>query len=277
MAGSTPYNMVKQTVSGTPGTGTISLSTAVAGFGTFANAGVPTGTTVTARLSEGDDWEIFQGVYSSGSPPTLTRATVRLAKDGSTFNTTKQSFTSAAIVELVECAEDIIGPHTIWIPASAMTLPTTAPPTRATYESTTNDRAFERLAFDDTSDKHAHFSVMLPPSWNLGTLTFKAVWMTTATDTDSVTWAIEATSIADGESIDTAWGTAATISDAAQSSATEQLISGVSGALTIAGSPAAGELAYFRVYNDVSVSSITEATQLVGIQLTFNTAAATDG
>lgn len=59
----------------TAGTGTYSLEGAVAGLRTFID-GVGTGATVTYTVENGADWEIGQGVVTTGSPATLTRASI---------------------------------------------------------------------------------------------------------------------------------------------------------------------------------------------------------
>lgn len=105
MVHSIPKNMAVMTVSGTPGTGTITLGSAVTGFATFAEAGVANLQVVSYRIQDGDYFEVGQGVYTS-SGTTLSRDTVRLAKDGGGADTNKISVTSAATVELVIAAED---------------------------------------------------------------------------------------------------------------------------------------------------------------------------
>jgi hypothetical protein len=100
-------NRVKMSVSGTPGTGTITLGSAVSGFQTFADAGIANAATVPYVIEDGTLWEIGVGTYTS-SGTTLARTTVTKSYDGSTLGTNKISATSSAIVMISPLAADLI-------------------------------------------------------------------------------------------------------------------------------------------------------------------------
>ena len=99
-------NRVKMTVSGTPGTGAVTLGSAVAGFADFVNAGIANGDTLPYVIEDGSNYEIGVGTYSS-TGPTLTRTTITQSYNGSTYGTTAISFTSSAVVFLAPLAADI--------------------------------------------------------------------------------------------------------------------------------------------------------------------------
>jgi hypothetical protein len=134
------------------------------------------------------------------------------------------------------------------------------------------------LDFDGTADEYAHFNIAFPKSWNEGTITYQVFWSSTGTDTDSVVWGLQGVAISDNESIDTAYGTAITVTDALQSAAGELYVSDESSAVTIAGTPAAGDVCFFRVYRDADNVSDTAAedARLIGIKLHFTTDAMND-
>lgn len=170
------------------------------------------------------------------------------------------------------------GKHTIWIPASAMIAATTSGPASAQFESGTYDRNFKVLDFDASADEHAHFNVAFPKGWDEGTVTFQVWWMSSATDTDGVAWALEGAAISDNESTDAAWGTAVVVTDDAQSAASELYVTSESGAVTINGTPAADDACYFRIFRDVSDANddMTEDARLIGVKIFYNTNAGTD-
>lgn len=76
------YNEARMTVTGTPGTGTITLGSAVAPFINFAAAGVQGGDLVTYCILDGTSaCEVGQGVYTSAGT-TLTRGTILSSSNG---------------------------------------------------------------------------------------------------------------------------------------------------------------------------------------------------
>ena len=185
----------------------------------------------------------------------------------------------AAAITVGGAAVKVAGKETIWVPASAMQ-PTTSNGCSAltTVETTSGRPDMVVLDFDDGADEHAQFSVAFPKSWNLGTVTFKAYWTTTATDTDGCTWGLQGVAMNDNETIDVVYGTAVVVDDAAQGAAEELYVTAESGAITIAGTPADEDLCFFRVFRDVSDSNDTmaEDARLLGIKIFFTTDAAND-
>jgi len=133
------------------------------------------------------------------------------------------------------------------------------------------------LDFDEDADEFAQFSVAFPKSWNAGTVTFQFFWSSSA-DTNGVSMNLQGVAFADNDSIDTAYGTAVVVDDDAQGAVEEMLVSAESAAITIAGSPGANELTYFRIGRDVSDSNddMDADCRLHGIKLHFTTNAAND-
>jgi len=170
-------------------------------------------------------------------------------------------------------SNDVIGKQSMWVPAAAMNpTATNGCAAIASLDSGGNTGPdLYTLDFDDGSDEHAQFSVAFPSYWNEGTVTFKAYWTSEATDTDGVAWGLAGVALADSDSLNTAFGTGVVVTDDAISAAKDLYVTAESGAVTIAGSPAAGELCYFDVYRDVSDGNddMTEDAKLIGIKLFY--------
>lgn len=96
------YNLARMTVSGTPGTGDITLLSAVSGYLTFALAGAANGETVTYAIKDGANSEIGRATYNSAGP-TLSGRTVL----ASTNSNAAISASSAAEVFISPAAEDV--------------------------------------------------------------------------------------------------------------------------------------------------------------------------
>lgn len=172
-----------------------------------------------------------------------------------------------------------VGLHTIWMPASSMLVGATANPARAVHEIASGTNYVSVLDFDGGSTvERAFFQIAFPKSWNEGTVTYQVFWYSTATDTDSVAWFMDAAAVSDAETVGVTWGTAVEVDDAAQSNASRLLVSTVSSALTIGGSPAAGDLCFFRFYRDPTDSGDTHAedARLLGVKIFYTTDAGED-
>ena len=165
-----------------------------------------------------------------------------------------------------------IGKQSMWIPAAAM-YPTASNGCAAiaAAETTAGRPDMYTLDFDASSDENAQFSVAMPSYWNEGTVTFQFYWTTAATDTDGVAWALSGVACSDNDTIDVAFGTAVVVTDDALGAAEDLCVTAESGAVTLAGSPAAGDLAYFNILRDVSDSNddMAEDARLIGIKLFY--------
>jgi hypothetical protein len=171
-----------------------------------------------------------------------------------------------------------VGKETIWIPAAAMTARTTNGAASGTTEMATNKNMFRTLDFDTTTQEFAQFEIFLPKSWNLGTVTFRAVWSHAATVTNfGVQWGLQAVARSDADAGDVAFGTEQVSTDTGGTT-NAIYISPESAAITIAGTPAAGDTVQFQIKRNPSDANDTLAVdaRLHGIQLFFTTSASTD-
>lgn len=170
------------------------------------------------------------------------------------------------------------GLETIFIPAAAMVSRTTNGAAAGTAEMSTNKNMFRTLDFDATTQEFAQFEVWFPKSWNLGTVTFQPVWSHASTTTNfGVVWALQGVARSDDDAGDVAFGTEQTSTDTGGTT-NDIYLGPTSSAITIAGTPAAGDTVQFQIKRNVSDGSDTMAidARLHGIRLFFTTNAATD-
>lgn len=134
------------------------------------------------------------------------------------------------------------------------------------------------LDFDASTQENAQFSIPMPKSWNEGTVTAKFIWSHAATTTNfGVVWSLQGVALSDADAIATSYGTAQQVVDTGGS--TDTLYhSPETPAITIAGTPAAEDLVYFRVSRVAANGSDTLAVdaRLHAVVLYLTTDAGTD-
>jgi hypothetical protein len=172
----------------------------------------------------------------------------------------------------------ISGLETMWVPASAMYGATTAGADAQQVETTAGRPDMKVLDFDASSDEYAQFSVAFPKSWNEGTVTYQVFWSPSNTNTGNARFQLEGVACGDGDTIDVAYGTSITVTDAGIGTVEDQQVSPVSTAVTIAGSPAVDQLTYFQFWRDGNGGSdtFTGDARVLGIKIFFTTDAAND-
>lgn len=138
--------------------------------------------------------------------------------------------------------------ETIWIPASAMRPSASggcAP--LAIVATTANQPDLAYLAFDQTTQEYAQFMLAMPKGWNESTVTFQPVWTHPSTTTNfGVVWDLQAVAQSDDDAIAAAYGTAQTSTDTGGTT-NDRYIGPESSAITIAGTPAEGDVVQFRI------------------------------
>ena len=166
----------------------------------------------------------------------------------------------------------------MWVPAPAMFGPTTNPADAAQVETTATRPDLKVFDFDASTKQYTQFSVAMPKSWNEGTLTYQVYWSPSTTNTGNAIFGLQAVSCADDDTIDVAYGTAIEVTDAGIGTVEDQQITSESSAMTVAGSPAAGEQTYFQLYRDAADGSdtFTGECRVLGVKIFFTTDAAND-
>lgn len=135
-------------------------------------------------------------------------------------------------------------------------------------EMATNKQNLNDWTFPTGVQRYIEVAHPLPSDYNGGTLTAKFFWTANSSSTNSVVWGIQGRAYADNDAIDASWGTAQEVTDANGSSAYTQRISVATSALTLAGSPAAGQMVRWRIYrlgsgaDNLAVSALLDSVQI---------------
>ena len=199
-----------------------------------------------------------------------TAGAIAIAADGTVDLATAGATVNSAVIKTA-------GLETIYVPAAAMYPSTTNGCSALTQvEGTAGRPELKCLDFDPSSDENAQFTVAFPKSWNAGTVTFRAFFTVSGTNTGTVSWSLAGGCIADDAAIDTAFGTAVAPTAKAHSGTANDInVTATSGALTIANA-ADDTMTFFNIERDVSEDNQSGDARLLGIQIFFTTSAATD-
>ena len=239
----------------TTGTGTLTLAGAKTGYraftSAFANADI-----VNYCILEGTGgstaWEVGYGTFTSAGT-TLTR-NLLASSTGSLISLaagTKDVFCTLPAAEIPGKA--VIG---YWPAAALKPATTNGSAVLAWDESTTNKVMTGYLAFDAAAIEYAHFSFKAPQGLFETTFTATFEWYeAAAAASHDCVWQVEMLALSDTDTIDTAWGTAVTVTDTGTSGTMR--VSAETGAITPGNSWAAGDMIFVRVSRKATDGSDT--------------------
>jgi hypothetical protein len=140
-------------------------------------------------------------------------------------------------------------------------------------ETATNRVNFYYIGFPDTIQTFANWSMPMPSDYNGGTITAVFYWAAGTASTNSVEWGLAARAFADGDVLDSAFGTPQEVADANQAN-DDVNISAATPAITIGGTPAAGNFVQFRAYRNPGDANdnLAATAELLSIRITYTRA-----
>lgn len=225
------------------GTGDIVLAGAVAGYGTFASY-LSDGDQSSITVRNGAEWEtgIYTYVLATNK---FQRTTVTDSSNGGAL--VNFSPGTKAVVCTSMFSQSAAGKQMIPVPAGSMKPNITNGAISGSIEMATNLEMLVTLDFDPTTAQSAMFAVPMPNVWDLGPVSFSPVWSHPATTTNfGVVFEMAAVALGDGDAIDAAFGTGQKSTDTGGTTNT-LYIGPESASITVAGTPVAGDLVFFRI------------------------------
>ena len=160
----------------------------------------------------------------------------------------------------------------ISIDAGALVTRTTNGAASATEEYATNDVMSDHFLFDGSTEEGVQFRFHMPSDWDGNTVTAKFYWdgATGASASDGVTWGIAMQAFQNDDALDNAFGTSVDTDDALIAVG-DLHVTAESAAITIAGSPSAGDLIFAEVTRVVGDSNdtMTEDAKLIGVTIHY--------
>ena len=132
------------------------------------------------------------------------------------------------------------------------------------------------LDFDTTTEESGQFFIRMPTNWNEGTITFDYQWSHAATTTNfGVVFGLSAVAISNDDTFNTSFGTEIMVTDTGGTT-NDIYISGESSAMTVGGTPQAGDFICFKIARKRGEAGDTLAidARLVGLTIYITTDAA---
>jgi hypothetical protein len=164
-----------------------------------------------------------------------------------------------------------VGTHELYIPGGAMYTVTTNGADFASRELATNDIMISGFNFDTTTAQKTQFNWATPANWDAGTIRFKLYWTTTGgSSSQTIDFDLAGVAFANDNPLDTAVGTAANVTDTWI--ADDDLhVTSYSSAITIAGTPVAGEMVVFQLSRDVASDDLGVDAEVLGVLIEYST------
>lgn len=126
-------------------------------------------------------------------------------------------------------------------------------------------------AFDQSADEYMEWTVWMPDTWDGKNVSFSVCW-TAASGTGDVIWGLQGRAYANDDAIDQAWGSGVTVTDTFIA-ANDVHFTEKSTDVTLAGTPASGQLVQFRLYRDADVAgdTLNADALLISAKIYYNT------
>ena len=241
-------------------------------FDTITGAAASTATTFggdalnkISNLLNGASAQIANLYHSAFNVVDASDSTKKLSFNVSSLSTSQTVVASAKNNNAINLG--CVGTHELWIPASAFYTRTTAGAAYTARELATNKVMISSFNFDTTTQEYAQFNWSTPGNWNAGTVRFKLYWTNTGgSAAQTIDFDLQAYAFSDDDALDTAFGTAQNVTDTYIAN-NDIHVSAYSSAITIGGTPVAGDTVIFQLTRDVASDNLGVDCEVLGILL----------
>ena len=229
---------------------------------------------------------VITGTPTTGTPtpPAIPSGYLPCAQIGTLLSSTTQI--TAAMITDERAPGPCAGKNSIWVPAGAMQSPNNitsgsavAGPTIAVVNfGGTSNQVRNCPSFDPSTANYLYFSLFLPKSWNLGTLTYAVEWANTAGGSGNVVWALDGAVFNSAGALNAVNGTTQEITSAA-GTANYLVVTPESSALTLGGTiNSGGSDVNLRFWRDAANAADTYGSPayLLGVRIFYTTNAEND-
>jgi hypothetical protein len=164
----------------------------------------------------------------------------------------------------------------LWL-VNGKTATTSGAPGGNPIETTSDKVNLSVMDFDAAAIEYASWQLLLPPDYDAGTVTYQVYYThaASASTDNKCVWGLSGTSFAEGETLDLAFSAVVqSIGTPADNTAYLLHVSAESNAVTIAGTPAASEMAVFRlsrVATDINDTLSVDA-RMIGLKIKYGRA-----
>lgn len=255
--------------------GTDTLATHLAGYLTTAAAAATYLTSATAAATYETIANVTSGLALkvSKAGDTMTGFLTLNADPSSALHAATKSYVDTA-------AAGTLGQHTIWVSGGAMKARSTNGATPVSNELPTNDVMIVGYDFNQSTSQGVQFYYQSPKGADeTAGLVFQFVWEAgTTPGSGDVVWGVRAKAVGDGDELDSAWGTAQTVTDTYQASGTKLHATAETAVVTPAGTWAEEDLILVEIYRDAAngADTYTQEARLIGVRHHYTINAATD-
>lgn len=200
--------------------------------------------------------------------PTITRSTFTDDSGNNLDGTIWKNSELQKIYDNIDAFLANLG--SLWIPAKDWFPDTNSPCASLATRSAGVFQDYQHLAYDGTSGEVAHTTLVMPIWFTGSTLTYRVYWSGIAAGAGGVVWRLGGVAMSDNDTLAVGIGTQVDVTDTFIAIDTLH-VSSLSASMTIAGSPAAGDVVRLQLNRNPTDAADTRTADanMIGVRIFF--------